>query len=153
MANPVLTSCPLLKRYDNNPVLAASDVPYAADLVFNAGVIKWHGQYVMVFRNDYGCTQPEWERGKRFRGTNIGIAFSRDGIVWQVSEKPCFDILDPKCAALFDLPEGEITRCYDPRLTVLDGEAYMTFAVDSCHGLRGGIAKTKDLENFEDDGS
>ena len=143
----ISASC--ITRYEHNPVLMSSQVPYASDLVFNAGVIRWQEKYAMVFRNDYGCTQPEWERGKRFRGTNIGIAFSRDGIVWQVSEKPCFDILDPKCAALFDLPEGEITRCYDPRLTVLDGEAYMTFAVDSRHGLRGGIAKTKDLENFE----
>ena len=84
----LLKSCPCITRYERNPVLTGSQVPYASDLVFNAGVIRWKGQYAMVFRNDYGCTQPEWESGKRFKGTNIGIAFSKDGIAWQVGEKP-----------------------------------------------------------------
>lgn len=144
MANPVLTSCPLLKRYENNPVLAASDVPYAADLVFNAGVIKWHGQYVMVFRNDYGYVS-----GSRFGGTNIGLATSQDGIRWTVMPEPCFDSKRPEDREIFHLPDGEIVRFYDPRLTVIDDTAYMCFAVDTHHGLRGGIAETTDFIHFK----
>ena len=34
-----LTSHPCVKRYAHNPVLKGADVPYASDLVFNAGVI------------------------------------------------------------------------------------------------------------------
>ena len=140
----ILKSCPCITRYGHNPVLAGTDVPYASSLVFNAGVIRWQEKYVMVFRNDYNHME-----GSRFEGTNIGIAESDDGIAWKVGPKPCFDIKDEKIQALFDTPKGEIIRCYDPRLTVIDGEAHMTFAVDTKHGLRGGIAKTTDFEHFE----
>ena len=36
---------------------SAKDIPYPATLVFNAGVCKWQGKYVMLFRNDYGFTE------------------------------------------------------------------------------------------------
>ena len=142
--NPTLKSCPCIARYAHNPVLSKENVPYDSDLVFNAGVIRWQGKYVMVFRNDYHHIS-----GGRFGGTNIGIAFSQDGINWEVAPEPCFDLRDPKTAALFDAPEGEIVRCYDPRLTVIENEIYMSFAVDTRHGLQGGIAKTKDFSSFE----
>ena len=139
-----LKSCPRITRYAHNPVLTSRDVPYASDLVFNAGVIRWQGQYVMVFRNDYGHTG-----GGRFGGTSLGIAFSTDGISWKAGAEPVLDPRDPRTAAMLDMPRGEMIRCYDPRLTVIDGEIYMTFAMDTRHGLRGGIAKTSDLKQFE----
>lgn len=128
-----LVSSPLVKRYAGNPVLTAKDVPYPSDLVFNAGVIKYQGQYVMVFRNDYGYIG-DW----RFEGTNMGLATSLDGIRWTVDSTPIFETHDP-----------EIIRTYDPRLTVLDGQIYMTYAVDTKHGLRGGIARTDDFAHFD----
>jgi len=144
MASSILTSSPLVTRYENNPVLTASDVPYAADTVFNAGVIKYRGQYVMVFRNDFNYIS-----GSRFGGTNIGLTTSPDGIHWTVQPEPCFDSKYPEIQAIFNLPEGEILRCYDPRLTVIEDEVYMCFAVDTRHGLRGGIARTVDFVHFE----
>ena len=145
MSSPELKSCPAIQRYENNPVLSAAQVPYDCTLVFNAGVIKWQGRYVMVFRNDYNYIR----RGS-FEGTNIGICFSDDGIHWEVDPKPCFDVrTDKELEARFGLPEGEIKRCYDPRLTVIENEVYMTFAVDTAHGLRGGIAKTTDFSDWK----
>ena len=47
------------------------------------------------------------------------------------------------------MEDEEVSRAYDPRLTVLDGRCYMCFAVDTKHGLRGGIAVTEDFEKFE----
>ena len=138
MLTPVLKSLPCVKRYSGNPVLSKDDVPYDSALVFNAGVIRWRGGYAVAFRNDYGCTQAEWATGKRFRGTNIGLALSADGIHWEVEPEPIMEFQDE-----------EILRAYDPRLTVIGEEAYMTFAVDTRHGLRGGIARTKDLRNYE----
>ncbi len=44
---------PIMKKLDK-PVLTRFDVPYPAALVFNAGVTKYNGKYVMLFRNDYG---------------------------------------------------------------------------------------------------
>ena len=84
MPEKELKSLSFVTRYAGNPVLTKDDVPYESSLVFNAGVIRWRGRYAVAFRNDYGCTEAEWALGKRFTGTNIGLAFSDDGIHWKV---------------------------------------------------------------------
>ena len=129
-----LRSAPCLKRHPANPVLQARDVPYDAALVFNCGVTKYQGRYVMVFCNDFDVREgtPYPQR------TNLGLAFSRDGVKWEVQPRPCFELRD-----------AEVSRAYDPRLTVLDGRCYMCFAVDTRHGLRGGLAVTDDFARFE----
>ena len=129
----VLKSCPVVARHPENPVLAADDVPYPATLIFNAGVAKWQGRYVMVFRNDIGT----WGV-PRFPSTNLGLAFSDDGVHWNVEPEPCFE-----------LRSDEISRGYDPRLTIIDDQVFMCFAVDTRHGVRGGIAVTEDFRDFE----
>ena len=121
-----------------HPVLTCKEVPYPSDLTFNAGIIRGKDGYTMLFRNDYGCTQAEWEEGKRFRGTNIGLARSTDGIRWNVYPQP-----------VFDLHDDEIGRAYDPRITEIDGRYYICFAADTRHGIRGGIAVTDDLLHYE----
>lgn len=125
-------SSPVIKKL-SKPVLTYRDIPYKAALIFNAGVTKFGGRYVMVFRNDYGSMDEH-----KLEGTNIGLAYSDDGINWKVEPKPCFVLRD-----------DEIRRAYDPRLTVIDGRCYMCFAVDTNHGLRGGIAVTDDFDKFE----
>lgn len=118
----------------DKPVLTRHDIPYNAALVFNAGVCKYKGQYIMVFRNDYGDFDAH-----ELTGTNMGLAFSDDGINWSVSDKPFFEWKDE-----------EIRRVYDPRLTVIEDELYICFAVDTNHGLRGGVGKVKeDLSGVE----
>ena len=130
----ILKSADVIVRHPANPVLAASDVPYPATLVFNAGVAKFDGRYVMVFRNDVAEKVGE----PKFAGTSIGLAFSDDGIDWAVQPEPCFVLHD-----------DEIRRAYDPRLAVIDGRVYMSFAVDTRHGIRGGIAVTDDFHRFD----
>lgn len=128
-----LRSSPVITRYPGNPVLSAADVPYPANLVFNAGVVKYQGRYVMVFRNDYGRFH-----GTLLDGTNLGLAFSDDGIHWQVEPTPCWE-----------WSTDEIVRVYDPRLIELEGQIYMCFAVDTHHGVRGGIATTDDFYHYD----
>ncbi len=125
-------SHPIITKLDR-PVLTAEDIPYHATLVFNAGVTKYNGKYVMMFRNDYGE-----KFNTHFDGTNLGFAESDDGIHWVPSATP-----------RFQLESDEIKRAYDPRLTVMDGICYMCFAVDTHHGVCGGIAKTEDFEKFD----
>ncbi len=129
-----IKSSSVIKRHPDNPVLTSKDVPYESTLTYNAGIIKYQGKYVMVFRND---VFHQWGVLK-LKETNLGLAFSNDGIKWEVQPKPCFQIKD-----------SENRRAYDPRLTVIDGRVYMCFAVDTYHGLRGGIAVTADFEKFE----
>ncbi|NIV11992.1 MAG: glycosidase [Aliifodinibius sp.] len=128
-----LKSSPIIKKHPANPILKASDVPYNSALVYNAGVTKFAGRYVMVFRNDFGSVKEQ-----RLDGTNIGLAFSDDGIIWQAEPKPCFELSDE-----------DIYRVNDPRLTIIDERCFMTFAIIGRHGIRGGIAVTYDFENFE----
>ena len=103
-----------------NPLLSPKDIPYPAEQVYNAGVTKFQGKYVMVFRNDYERTQEDFayyslnNLGFPPVQINIGIAFSDDGIHWEVAPKPCFELKD-----------DDVLRAYDPRLTVLEGKCYM----------------------------
>ena len=128
-----LESSSVITRHPENPILTAREVPYPAALVFNPGVTKVQGKYVMVFRNDYGSVADQ-----RLDGTNLGLAFGDDGIHWEVTPEPCFALQD-----------DEIRRAYDPRLIVIDDQVYMCFAVDTHHGVRGAIAATEDFERFD----
>lgn len=129
-----LTSSPAVTRFSGNPILTPARCPYHATLTFNAGVCRYEDRYVMVFRNDFNSQ----EQPGRLVGTNLGLAYSWDGLNWEVQPEPCFAMEDE-----------EISRAYDPRLTVIDGRVHLCFAVDTRHGVRGGIAVTDDFENFE----
>ena len=132
-----------IHRHPLNPILSAKDIPYDATLVFNAGVCKWQGRYVMLFRNDHGIAEEEY-RAARARGevkgfsTNVGIATSADGVHWEAGPK-----------LVFQMRDDEVLRVYDPRLTVVEGRPVLCFAMDTRHGLRGGVAVTDDFERFE----
>lgn len=134
---PELKSSPVITRCKENPVLSAKDVPYEASFIFNPGVTKYEGKYVMIFRND---VMPQ--DGSLYNWPiHLGLAFSDDGIHWDVKDKPFISQSQAET--------DEIERFYDPRLTVIDGELYMCFAVDTRHGLRGGIGKIHNLETLE----
>ena len=137
---PEMKSAPCIKKYPGNPILTDKDIAYDAALIFNAGVVKYQGKYVMIFRNDYGTSEKEF-LNQDFKGTNLGIAFSDDGINWKPESKPFL--------ALEDIKSDEISRFYDPRLTVIDGELYICFAIDTTHGVCGGVGKITDLKKIE----
>ncbi|WP_206521905.1 hypothetical protein [Thermotoga sp. Ku-13t] len=88
----------------------------------------------MVFRNDCGSFQEQ-----RIEGTNLGLAFSEDGIEWEVS---------PELLPMF-ADEPDAIRIYDPRLVILEGKLLMIFALSTFHSIRAGIASTEDFKNFE----
>ena len=149
----------VLQRHSANPLLTAADVSYSCSLVFNAGVARYQGRYVMVFRNDYGAATGSEFASRRaagrtgFDGTNLGLAFSDDGIRWEVEPRPCMT-LDQARALMAPLMPGkdpavELSRFYDPRLTVIEGRVYMCFAIDTAHGLRGGVAVTDDFQTWD----
>jgi beta-1,4-mannooligosaccharide/beta-1,4-mannosyl-N-acetylglucosamine phosphorylase len=127
---PELYSSPCIKKIEK-PVLTKDDVPYESSLVFNAGVVKYNGRYVMVFRNDYGPTEETFPG--RFQ-TSLGLATSEDGVKWKVEERTLFDSRDLE-------QDGEIRRLYDPRITLIDGKPYLCLAMDTKHGIRGCIAE------------
>ncbi len=137
--HPILKSSPVIKRHPNNPFLTKDNVPFRADLVFNAGFAKYEGKYVCVFRDDYFDTA---EDGRRVCHIDLGFAESDDGINWKVRPTPLFTNVQAR-------QMEDVQRVYDPRLTVIDGELYMCCALDSYHGLHGAVVKIHDLERLE----
>ena len=134
---PELRSSTIISRYNGGaPVLSKKDIPYDAECIFNAGVTKFGGRYVMAFRNDH-----EFDGRSSFGKCDIGIAFSDDGIHWDVQDKPFI--------TAEDMHDPEITRIYDPRLTVIEDRCYMCFAADTKHGIRGGIGVSEDFKTLE----
>jgi beta-1,4-mannooligosaccharide/beta-1,4-mannosyl-N-acetylglucosamine phosphorylase len=131
-----LSSSSIIHRHPQNPIFTAEDLPYPSALVYNAGVTKYQGQYVMLFRNDYGYDEQE----KKAPHFQIGVAYSDDGISnWRVHPKPILEKEGGK----------DVLGSYDPRVTVLDGRIYITYAQYTEHGYRGTTAVTDDFEKIE----
>jgi len=142
---------PLLKRYQGNPILSPKDVQFEASQIFNAGVVKHHGEYLMAFRNDYNMSPQlfiDWKAGKcelHACSCRIGLAHSQDGLHWKPVDHPVFDI---ELAA--KLTGEKIVRVYDPRLSVVNDEIYMAFATDTeSSEQRVGLVRTRDFKDYE----
>ena len=122
-----LTSSPIMRRYEHNPILTAKDLPYDATLVFNAGVAKFRGEYFIAPRVDLF--------DEKFSRPPISIttAFGRssDGIHFTLEKEPI--------KVHF---HGEILPWVcDARLTVLEDELYLSFCFENQHSERPGIAR------------
>jgi beta-1,4-mannooligosaccharide/beta-1,4-mannosyl-N-acetylglucosamine phosphorylase len=129
-------SSSIIKRHPLNPIFTSKDVPYPSVIAYNAGVIKYQGQYVMAFRNDYNWNDED----QKAIGFQIGVAYSDDGVSnWRVHPKPVLEF------------EGgaDAKGSFDARLTVLDGRIYITYCQFTGHGYRGTIAVTDDFEKIE----
>jgi len=123
----------LIKRYHNNPILTKDDVPYPVATVHNAGVIKFNDRYIMIFRSH------------KLNGRSIlGKAESDDGFNFKVDKEP---FMVPAAEGIFK--EYEEYGVEDPRIIFLDGEYLITYSAYSRHGVRIGLAKTKDFKSVE----
>ncbi len=124
--------------------MTADDLPYASSLVFNAGVIRYRGEYVMVFRSDYGTDRDGYEnRDQRFTGTAVGVARSKNGVDgWRFDPVPLIDSSELE-------KDSEVRRFYDPRIVEIDGRLLLCLAMDTRHGIRGAIGEvTEDLRGW-----
>ena len=121
-----------VKRYENNPILTKDDIPYPVQTVHNAGVTKFGGRYIMLFRLHL-------DTGRSI----IGLAESEDGFNFKPRPKP---FMTPSREPLF--AEYEAFGVEDPRVTFLEGTYYITYSAYSEHGVRIGLAQTQDFESL-----
>ena len=122
----------LIKRYPNNPILTSKDIPYPVATVHNAGVVKFNGRYIMIFRSH------------KLNGRSIlGKAESEDGFNFIADKKP---FMIPSTDEGFK--EYEEYGVEDPRITLLNGEYLITYSAYSRNGVRIGLAKTTDFESI-----
>ena len=125
-----LYSSPAIRRYENNPILTAEDVPYAADYVFNAGVAFYKNEYIIAPRID--CHNKNYVPGApRMSKICTGFGKSKDGIHCEIADEP-----------LKVHYHGELLPWVcDARLTVLENELYLSFCFENQHSERPGIAR------------
>lgn len=124
---------PIVKRYKNNPILTKKDVPYQVATVHNAGMVKYNDKYIMLFRSHL-------HNGRSI----IGIAQSQDGYNFTVGDEP---FLKPSSDGVFG--EYEEYGVEDVRISQIDDDFLLTYSAYSRHGVRIGLAKTKDFKTVE----
>jgi predicted GH43/DUF377 family glycosyl hydrolase len=127
MAKPIVT------RYKKNPILTKNDVPYQVATVHNAGVTKYNDKYIMLFRSHL-------HNGRSI----IGIAESKNGYDFKVRPEP---FLTPSTDTIFG--EYEEYGVEDVRISQIDDEYLLTYSAYSRHGVRIGLARTKDFVSVE----
>ncbi len=123
----------LINRYKNNPILTKEDIPYPVATVHNAAVVKYEGRYIMIFRSH------------KMNGRSIlGKAESNDGYHFIADDNP---FMVPATEGVFK--EYESFGIEDPRIIFMEGEYLITYSAYSKHGVRIGLAKTKDFKSVE----
>jgi predicted GH43/DUF377 family glycosyl hydrolase len=123
----------LIERYEGNPILTKDDIPYPVETVHNAGVAKFNGRYIMLFRSHLATGR-----------SIIGLAESEDGFSFKPRSEPF--MVPSKEPVFCDYEEYGVE---DPRITCLEGSYYITYSAYSRHGVRIGLAKTRDFESVE----
>lgn len=124
---------PIVNRYKKNPILTKDDVPYNVATVHNAGIAKYNDKYIMLFRSHL-------HNGRSI----IGIAESKDGYNFKVGAEP---FLAPSSDGVFG--EYEEYGVEDVRISKIDDDFLLTYSAYSRHGVRIGLAKTKDFKTVE----
>lgn len=120
----------IIRRYHNNPILTAGDIPYECIRCYNPAVEKYNGEYIMLVR--------VWGEGRK---ESVALATSRDGYHFTVSDKP---VLEPD--------EADCGRLNDPRLTRIGDTYYIFYCSDPESGIVIGLASTKDFKAFKKHG-
>jgi predicted GH43/DUF377 family glycosyl hydrolase len=127
----------IFERSRRNPILTRADVPdVPPDIVdvtsvFNPGAVMHEGRHLLMVRVQ-----------TRGRETRLMTAESDDG--------ESFRILPREVRILgLDRLGGGVFHVYDPRITVVDDERLVMFAMDTEQGCRLGVARTSDFATLE----
>lgn len=122
----------VVRRWDGNPVIALGDIPFAASDVYNAGAVRFGGEYILLvtvesLRGDCAIYRARSEDGRRFE-------------------------MDPRpvLTAALDGPfaEYESEGVRDARITPFEDTYYIVYLAQSPHGVRLALAQTEDFESF-----
>jgi len=124
---------PIIRRYEKNPILTRDDVPYPVATVHNAGITRYNGRYIMIFRSHLTSGR-----------SILGLAESDDGFRFTVAEKP---FMTPATQGIFQIYEEYGLE--DPRITCIDDEYLITYSAYSRYGARIALARTRDFKKIE----
>ena len=123
----------VLKRYEGNPIIKPTDMPYPCETVYNSGVAKYNGKYVLLLR----C-------GRLHGMSEFGLATSDDGFHFKIHPEP---VMTKATEGIFKEPENKGVE--DPRITQIGDTYYIFYSCYSTRGFQMGLAKTKDFLKIE----
>ena len=123
----------VIGRSQRNPLITLESLPFRAADIWNAGVVKFGDEYLLLLTVE--------TLAGRF---GIYRARSRDGLSFTVEGEPFFG---PVAEGPGQAYENGGVR--DARIIPMDGEFYITYIADGLHGLRLGLAKTADFRTIE----
>ena len=126
-----------MRRSPVNPILARDDVPHVPPLirdvssVFNPGAARWKNRDLLMLRVQTRGRETVWMP-----------AWSDDRARF---------VVEPRVVTVAGLDAvGEpVHHAYDPRLTVIDDELIVAFAVDTDDACRVAIARGPSLDDLE----
>lgn len=128
-----MTETHILRRHPENPILTVAAFPRPVNSVFNAGAVKFNGQYLLLTRvEDLTGTSVLW------------LARSDDGVHFTPDPAPA---LVPTAEEPFHVVEGFSLE--DPRITPFDDTFYITYVCYSGYGCVTALARTCDFVHYD----
>ncbi len=127
----------MLIRNFENPIISRNDIPeikpHLVDVssVFNPGAFKYNDKYILLLRTQ-----------NRGRETFILQAESSDGINFRVLDK---EVIFSGLEKIAD----NVYHIYDTRITKIENEYFIIFAMDMEEGCSLGLAKTNNFNDYE----
>ena len=122
-----------MHRWEGNPVIAITDLPFHANDIHNAAAVRLDGEYFLLVTVE------------NLRGDcSIYRAHSKDGRRFSVDSEPILSASDREPFATY-----EARGVRDPRVTHFDGVHYIVYHAESRHGVRLALAQTKDFVTIE----
>jgi len=115
-------------RYSKNPIIKRDQLKNS-NSIFNSAAVPYKDGFAGVFRCDNIARQ-----------MRIHAGFSKDGIRWDIDEKPIKFICDND-------EIGSFVYAYDPRVTKIGDIYYVTWC-NGYHGPTIGVGYTKDFKKF-----
>ena len=127
----------MIKRNVKNPIITRTEIPEIypelidVSSVFNPGAIKFNDKYILLLRVQ-----------NRGRETFIVKAESSNGIDFKVDNR----IVDFKGMEKIG---KKIYHVYDARITNIQNQFYIMYAIDMDEGCSLGLAKTSDFNEYQ----
>ncbi len=123
----------VIRRCPNNPLIVLGDIPFRCSDIWNAGVVRHNGRWLLLISIE------------ELEGYHaIYRADSDDGMNFTVETTP---VMVPIKTGPDQVYENLGIR--DPRITPVDGTYYITYVAEGDHGLRQGLARTDDFKHIE----
>lgn len=128
------TTPAFVTRWEGNPILTASMMPYPSSLVFNSSVVPYRDRWLMMFRNEWYA-----EPGRPGpKVPHLGVAESDDAIHWTPRPRP------------IEMDLGVVRNdAYDPRAVRIGDDYFVTLCQHGKHGPQAVTLTTTDFERFE----